>query len=75
MNNLDIERIINNMLDAGCGEQDIDRIRSMHEAGLDSEIIGVLRKCRCDLMDELRDSQRRVDRMDRIIRMTESIGN
>ena len=48
------------------------RIFVEKKAGLDNEIIHCLRKCRCSLMDDLRESQRRVDRMDRLIRMTES---
>ena len=75
MKKTDIERIIVNMGDAGCSSADIERVRSLHEAGHDDEIIKCLRRCRCDLIEELHLSQRRVDCMDHLIRATESIGN
>ena len=64
--------IIETMKAAGCSGTDMERVFNMHKAGLDEEIIHCLRKCRSALMDDLRDSQRRVDRMDRLIRMAES---
>ena len=72
MKDTELEMIIENMKAAGCSDADMERVRNMYKAGLDKEIIHCLRKCRCSLMDDLRDSQRRVDRMDRLIRMTES---
>lgn len=71
MNREDIEMIIANMDAAGCSTEDMTRIRAMHEAGLDSGILSCLRRCRCDLMDELHETQRRVDKMDHLIRMTQ----
>ena len=64
--------IIETMKAAGCSGMDMERVLNMHKAGLDEEIVHCLRKCRSALMDDLRDSQRRVDRMDRLIRMAES---
>jgi hypothetical protein len=72
MKDIELEKIIESMKAAGCSDADTDRVRNMHKAGMDSEIIHCLRKCRCALMEDLRDSQKRVDRMDRLIRMTES---
>jgi hypothetical protein len=72
MKDIELEKIIESMKAAGCSDTDTDRVRNMHKAGMDGEIIHCLRKCRCALMEELRDSQKRVDRMDRLIRMTES---
>ena len=72
MKNMDIEAVIRNMADAGCGAGDIERVRMLHEAGFDEDIISCLRKCRCDLVEEMHRSQRRVDCMDRLIRSTES---
>ena len=74
MKNSDIEKIIVNMGDAGCSNADIERVCRLHEAGLDSEIIKCLRRCRCDLIAELHMSQRRVDCMDHLIRTAENIG-
>ena len=72
MRNTDIEEILINMGDAGCSDADIERVRSMHEAGLDAEIVSCLRRCRCDLMEELHRSQRRVDCMDQLIRAAQN---
>jgi hypothetical protein len=72
MKDIEMEKIIEAMQTAGCSAGDVERVRNMHKAGMDNEIILCLRKCRCSLMDDLRESQRRVDRMDRLIRMTES---
>ena len=72
MKDTELEKIIENMKAAGCSNTDTERVRNMHKAGLDEEVIHCLRKCRCSLMDDLRESQRRVDRMDRLIRMTEN---
>jgi hypothetical protein len=71
MKSLDIEMIIRNMEDAGCGSEDLERVRRLHEAGFDSDIAQCLRKCRCDLIEEMHRSQRRVDCMDHLIRATE----
>ena len=73
MKEKDIEMIIADMMAAGCSQADTDRVRRMHEAGMDAEIIQCLRKCRCDRMDELHDKQRSVDRLDRLIRSADSI--
>lgn len=68
----DIIEIVENMDAACCSRDEIERVRALHEAGLDSEIVKCLRKCRCDLINELHDAQRRVDRLDHLIRSTES---
>lgn len=69
---MELEKIIEAMQAAGCSDTDKERVRNMHKAGLDDEILHCLRQCRCVLMDDLRDYQKRVDRMDRLIRMTEN---
>ena len=73
MKSSDIERIIANMGDAGCSSADIERVSSLHKAGHDDEIIKCLRRCRCDLIEELHQNQRRVDCMDHLIRAAENI--
>ena len=73
MKEKDIEMIIADMMAAGCSQADADRVRRMHEAGMDAEIIQCLKKCRCDRMDELHDKQRSVDRLDRLIRSADSM--
>lgn len=68
MKDTDIEMIIGNMIAAGCGDADADKVRRMHEAGMDDEIMHCLRKCRYTLLDELHEKQRNVDLMDSLIR-------
>ncbi len=62
------------MGDAGCSRTDIERVRNLHEAGFDDEIIKCLRRCRCDLIEELHRNQRRVDCLDHLIRAAENLG-
>ncbi len=59
------------LTDAGCGEGAIETAQRLLAAGQTRELIRFLRLCRCDLMDELHEKQRRVDRMDLLIRKTE----
>ena len=72
MKNTDIEKLLINMYDAGCSAADIERVRCLHEAGLNDDIVRCLRRCRCDLIEELHKSQRRVDCMDHLIRAAEN---
>ena len=74
MKDTELEKIIENMKAAGCSYEDAERVRLMHKAGMDKDILQVMKKCRCILIDEMHDSQRRVDMMDRLIRMTETQG-
>lgn len=70
MKDTEIKAIIEDMKAAGCGSEDTDRVLRMHEAGMDEEILICLRKCRCSMLDELHERQRKIDRIDRVIRRT-----
>ncbi len=59
------------LADAGCGRGAVETAQRLLAAGRTRELIRFLRLCRCDLMDELHEKQRRVDRMDLLIRKTE----
>lgn len=72
MKNKDLDKIMTNMADAGCGSADIEKVRSLFEAGLYDEIVKCMRRCRCELMEELHMRQRMVDRMDQLIRTAEN---
>lgn len=63
----DITRILENLADAGCSAKEIDTAKSLCEAGQVDALIIHLRKCRCHLMDELHQSQRKVDRLDYLV--------
>ena len=57
--------------EAGCGRSAIEGAARLMEAGQADELIRHLRRCRCELVDAMHESQRRVDRMDRLIRQAE----
>ncbi len=68
MKDINIESIITDMEAAGCSTEDADMVRRIYEAGMEEEIVRCLRKCRCRFIEELHETQRNVDRLDRLIR-------
>ena len=60
-----------NLLDAGCSEVSAAFVDQLVQAGRISDALHELRVIRCNLMDELHQSQRRVDCLDYLIRQTE----
>ncbi|MBQ1492990.1 MAG: hypothetical protein IIZ39_13610 [Blautia sp.] len=59
------------LLDAGCKKDAIEKAKRLLEAGDAQDLIRHLRLCRCELVEDLHKSQRRVDCMDFLIRQTE----
>ena len=57
--------------ETGCGSRAIEGAAWLMEAGQRDELIRHLRRCRCELVDAMHESQRRVDRLDRLIRQAE----
>jgi hypothetical protein len=57
--------------DAGFGQEAIEKAEQLWKAGRARDLIRHLRLCRCELMDTLHESQKRVDRIDTLIRQTE----
>ena len=57
--------------EAGCGQHTVEGAARLMEAGQRDELIRCLRRCRCELVDAMHESQRRVDRLDRLIRQAE----
>lgn len=68
--NKELEKILTNLLDAGCGSDELQKARQLYEAGDTEALIRFFRKCRCSRMDELHESQRKVDCLDYLIRQT-----
>ena len=66
-----IEKIRQNMIDAGCGDSYIADISRLIEAGQNDEAIRKLRLCRCGMIEEMHEKQRKLDRLDHLIRMQE----
>ena len=68
--NEELEKILNNLSDPGCGSEELQKAKQLYEAGDTEALIRYFRKCRCSRMDELHESQRKVDCLDYLIRQT-----
>ena len=60
-----------NLIDAGCTEASADDVERLYQNGQKTEAMRKLQLLRCDLMEELHRSQRKVDCLDFLIRQTE----
>ena len=58
------------MCAAGCSDAEITDALHEYRTGGPDRLLRQLRKCRCRRMEELHESQRRVDRLDYLIRET-----
>ncbi len=58
------------MTDAGCSVSDIKRAECLFHSGRSEELIRCLRVCRCDILEEIHEKQKRLDRLDMLIRAT-----
>ena len=65
------EQLMQGLLDAGCDAAACSTIGSLFEAGYTSEVLRRMRLQRCELVDEMHRSQRKVDRMDYLIHTQE----
>ena len=70
--NEELEKILNNLSDAGCGSEELQKAKQLYEAGDTEALIRSFRKCRCSRMDELHESQRKVDCLDYLIRQAKA---
>ena len=68
---MEIKVLIDGLTANGCSSEGASRAKALYEAGDMDALIKHLRKCRCDLVEEMHDSQRRVDRMDYLIRQAQ----
>ena len=59
------------LLHVGCSEDSAQAVERLVVAGKLGDALHQLRMIRCDLMDEVHQSQRRVDCLDYLIRQTE----
>ncbi len=68
--------MIQNLKDAGCGLQTIEKVCKLYNNGQVQDAIKALRKHRCTLMDRLHESQERVDCLDFLVwRMEKAVNN
>ena len=62
--------IISGLTDVGFGATDVEKAEKLFRTGRSEELILYLRQCRCDLLEQLHASRKRVDRIDYLIRRT-----
>ena len=68
---MDLKLMIDSLSDMGLTDEQKKTAKMLYASGQKSELIRYLKKCRCSLMDEMHESQRKVDRMDLLIRKAE----
>ena len=69
--NVQKENLVIALSDSGFKQEVIEKAERLWETGRTQDLIRHLRLCRCELMDILHESQKRVDRVDTLIRQTE----
>ena len=60
--------ILTNLTDAGCDGAVLEKVIRIYKSGDNAELLRFLRCCRCGLVEQMHESQRRVDRLDFLIR-------
>ncbi len=65
------EQLMQGLSDAGCSKEASERIGILFETGRYSEVLHQMKKQRCMLIEQMHESQRRVDRIDFLIRNQE----
>ncbi|OON88414.1 hypothetical protein BXO88_01065 [Oribacterium sp. C9] len=68
---MELKTMIDCLSDVGCDDKQKEMAKLFFEFGQKSELIGYLKKCRCSLIEEMHESQKKVDRMDYLIRRAE----
>jgi hypothetical protein len=68
---MELKVILDNLVAVGCGKQAVEIAEKLYKTEQTDELIRLFRKFRCSLMDEMHESQRKVDRMDYLIRKAE----
>ena len=56
------------LTDIGLSKDEINLAQKLSDAGQNDELQKQLRLCRCDLMDEMHTTQRKVDNLDYLLR-------
>ena len=68
-----LEQLRLTLRDAGCTENEIQETIRIFQTDGPETLLRELRKCRCARIEELHESQRRVDRLDYLIRQAQKI--
>ena len=67
-----IEILKNCMEDAGMSHEAVTKAIELYQRDARDELVRFLRLQRCELVEEMHESQRRVDRMDYLIRQSKT---
>ena len=68
---MDLKMMIDSLSEIGLTDEPKRTARKLYDMGQNAELIRYLKKCRCGLIDEMHESQRKGDRMDYLIREAE----
>ena len=66
-------QLLQGLSDDGCSTETAEKIGRLYEAGSYGEMLHQMKLARCRLMDQMHEGQRRVDRMDFLIRNQEKM--
>lgn len=66
----ELETVLAHMKNAGCDSAELKKAKLLYESDNAEELVKHLRRCRCDRMEELHESQRKVDSLDFLIHQT-----
>ena len=66
--NEELDQMLSNLADAGFGSEELEHAAQLYETGDAEALLRHFRKCRSRRMDELHEVQRKVDRLDFLIR-------
>ena len=69
----ELQRLREDLAAIGCSCGEIADAQRLFEAGSFDELARHLRKCRCDLMEQMHECGKRIDRVDYLIRQTKQI--
>ena len=68
---MELKEMADALMDIGVGNAQTETVRRLFESGQTDELVRHLKKCRCSLLDEMHESQKKVDLMDYLIRRIE----
>ena len=68
---MDLKAMMECLSDIGCSDEQEKKAKMLYDSGQKAELIRYLKCCRCGLVDEMHESQRKVDRIDYLIRKAE----
>ena len=68
---MDLKAMMECLSDIGCSDEQEKKAKMLYDSGQKAELIRYLKSCRCGLVDEMHESQRKVDRIDYLIRKAE----